>query len=229
MKKKAQTLITAHAGPDGTLDNSLESIDYILETKADALELDVRYDSEKDRLVLAHDPELASDVVTAEMAFTKIAKHPSMRINCDLKEGGLEHKVYALAKDYGIEDRLIYTGAADPANCQALPIKLFLNVEYFADGDEDKKAFLALPAKERDEQIRELYPKLREMPVFALNTPYIIFSEDFFTKDEDKSFPLSLWTVDEEQLLRRFIERKVYAITTRTLQKALDIRDTLET
>ena len=176
---------------------------------------------------MAHDPELGNDVVTAS-GFAKIARHPSIKINCDLKEGGLERKVYALAKDYGLEDRLIYTGAADPVNCQALPIKLFLNIEYFAAGDEDKKAFLALSAEERDEQIRALYPKLKDMPVFALNTPYIILSEDFFTKDENKAFPLSLWTVDEEQLLRRFIERKVYAITTRSLQKALEIRDALE-
>ncbi len=39
-----------------------------------------------------------------------------MKINCDLKEAGLEGCVYRLAKRMGVEKQLIYSGDVDPDN-----------------------------------------------------------------------------------------------------------------
>lgn len=39
-----KTMITAHSGADGTKENSLEFVKYAMQTGADALEVDVRWE-----------------------------------------------------------------------------------------------------------------------------------------------------------------------------------------
>ena len=91
-----KTLITAHSGSDGTPDNSLSCVEYALSTAADAFEVDVRRLSDG-TLALGHD---AADhtAPTLREVFTLAAAKPGVRVNCDLKERGLEPDVAALER-----------------------------------------------------------------------------------------------------------------------------------
>ena len=83
-----KTLITAHSGSDGTPDNSLACVRYALSTAADAFEVDVRRLADG-TLALGHDAADHTAPTLREVLALAAAK-PGVRINCDLKERGLE-------------------------------------------------------------------------------------------------------------------------------------------
>ena len=97
-------MITAHSGCDGTPENSLEFLRTALLSEADAVEVDVRKNGEG-KLILSHD-ETEEDAVTLEEAFRMAEGIPKKKINCDLKQKGLEEEIYRLALEYGMESRL---------------------------------------------------------------------------------------------------------------------------
>ena len=96
---RQKTFITAHSGADGTCDNSMEFVQYALTTSADVLELDVRQDKDHN-LIIAHD-ETDGEAVSLVGVFSAMKDHPEMRMNCDLKEYGLELPVLKLAENVG--------------------------------------------------------------------------------------------------------------------------------
>ena len=103
--KNEITWITAHSGADGTCENSMEFVYYVLTTSADILELDVRRDKDHN-LVIAHD-ETDGGAVSLRSVFTVMRKHTEMRMNCDLKEYGLELPVLRLAEECGLSPEQI--------------------------------------------------------------------------------------------------------------------------
>lgn len=235
MSKNEQrgTLVTAHSGPDGTLDNSLENILYVLQTNADAMELDIRRD-QKGELVLSHDPVKDGDKpLTLKEAFEIISQHPTMKINCDLKVGNLEHDVYKLGCDFQLQDRLIYSGSADPEQCKDLPITLYLNLEYFFDPAIDGAMSEALLESSTREEVWEFLTtcmdSLPSLKAHSLNMYYAVFDKAFEDGADASRYPFSLWTVDNLQDIRRHMKVGVQAITTRRLKEALELRDSLET
>lgn len=228
-----RTLLTAHSGPDGTPDNSLENIEYILGTSVDAMELDVRKNPQGE-LVLSHDA-VSNDaaVITLARAFEEIAKHPTMKVNCDLKEGGIEQEVFELGQAYGLQDRLIYSGSADPSRCKDLPITLYLNLEYFLDPATSLDARIRDLETSSKEEVRAFLDscleRLPHLKANSLNMHYSVFEKAFEANDNADSYAFSLWTVDDNQDLRRFMQSGVQAITTRKVREALEIRDSLQT
>ena len=105
-------MITAHSGCDETPENSLEFLRTALQSEADAVEVDVRKNGEG-KLILSHD-ETQKDAVTLEEAFRMIQGVPKKKINCDLKQKGLEEEIYRLALEHEMERRLIFTGDVNP-------------------------------------------------------------------------------------------------------------------
>ena len=103
-------MITAHSGADGTKENSLEFVAYAMQTGADALEVDVRM-GENGILILSHD-KTDEDAVRLADVFRMMGKYPGMRINCDLKECGLEVAVRQLALISGLKtEQILYSGS----------------------------------------------------------------------------------------------------------------------
>ena len=100
--------ITAHSGCDGTPDNSMEFVRYALGSEGDCLEVDIRK-NQNEELILSHD-ETVEGAVKLSQVFELLKEKPEKKINCDLKTPGLEVSVYQLAKEYGVERQLIYSG-----------------------------------------------------------------------------------------------------------------------
>ena len=126
------TMITAHAGADALSDNSLAYVRHALASAADALEIDVRR-AAAGELRLGHDA--ADDgLPTLEEVFALLRDTPGKRVNCDLKEPGLQEAVCALAREHGLAGRVILTGTTDAALYAASPAQreiaaLWLNAE----------------------------------------------------------------------------------------------------
>ena len=96
--------LTAQSGSDGLADNSMEFVGFFCDKQEiSAIKVDVRMNKEH-QLVLHHDTlEEGKYYVALEDVFAHIAREKSpLRINCDLKESGLEEAVYGLANKHAL-------------------------------------------------------------------------------------------------------------------------------
>ena len=214
-----ETLITAHTGADGRPDNSLEFVDYALTSGADALEVDVRR-LPGGVLVLGHD-EAAEDAPALAEVFRRVAGHPRMKINCDLKEPGLEAAVCRLGEEAGLSGRLIFSGTVD-AYCPVPGAEVYLNLE---------------------EYVPNLYLQYREVPNFELeaaakiaavchetgirtvNVYQGLVTRRFAETLAKEGIGLSVWTVNDAWELKWFLGLGVRNITTRKAVLALSLRE----
>lgn len=216
------TLITAHSGADGTPDNSLDYVRYALQSGADALEVDVR---RQDGGVLSIGHDMVGEASPALREVFKLAVlHPSMKVNCDLKEAGLEEEVRGLARECGMAGRIIFTGTVDAAwyaRNSGMGCEVYLNLE---------------------EYVPKLYLHYRDIPDFELEAAEKIISvctgagirvvnmyqglvtKRFLETLAGKGLSVSAWTVNDPGELAWCLSRGVYNITTRNLKTALTMR-----
>lgn len=217
--------ITAHSGADGFPDNSLDYVRYALASGADILEVDVRRGPDG-RLMLGHDAADAA-LPTLEEVFTLLAETPRMGINCDLKEPGLEEAVCALAAAKGLAGRVLLTGTVDMRRWAASSelrkvAALWANIEELLPGFD--KARLQDPVC-REQAAAEAVALCRELGIDTVNSWYGLADEAFLARFRRAGIALSLWTVNEEDALRRFLHAGVKSITTRKVKLALRLRE----
>ena len=217
-------LLTAHSGADNRPDNSLEFVDYALRSDADALEVDVRRNSQG-VLALGHDAAGAS-APTLWDTFLRVAEHPSMKINCDLKERGLEVEVSHLAERAGLGGRLIFSGSFDVAALTCRPDLLKI-----ADVYLDVEGY-----------VPNLYWNYRDIPDFDLeaadriceaclaagiqtaNIYHGLVTRRFIEFLSRKGIGVSAWPVDESEALEWFFQRGVQNVPPRRIASALALR-----
>lgn len=203
------TLITAHAGCDGTEPGSLQNLDAAVQHGADCVELDLRY--YEGRVLLSHDPiERArlAGYVTLEEALSRLAES-GVRINCDLKEEeAFPHVVHAFAK-HGLTDRLDLTGCVPlRRETKESGYRVYVNLEHIpAEGLREKTAWF-LKAREQDAAYA------------GVNIEYGLLDADTLALFHALAIPLMCWTVDDRREIDRLLDAGVYAITTNDVRYA---------
>ncbi len=220
-------MITAHSGCDNTAPNSVEFIDYALKSGAEAFEVDVRKD-EGGRLILSHD-KTVEECMTLQEAFEMLAKFKHKLINCDLKEKDLELLSYNLAKKCGVEKNLIFTGDVNPdcfkiGNTEFEDVKWFVNAEIFVDKLYEKITQAGSGVKE---ELAASLEKYKEYKISGINWNYNLY-EMLKSEVSNESLPVSIWTVDDDENLLKYIKEDVVNITTRKVKNALSIREGLK-
>lgn len=219
-------MITAHSGCDGTPDNSIEFVRYALTSDADCLEVDVRWDKDKN-LVLSHD-EAGSENTLLKDAFSLLSQKPNLKINCDLKLQGMEASVYQLAAEFQLEDRLIFSGEVNPDRLLAdkeiyFPkAAIFLNIERISPEIEQIKDSDALFA-----EFQKALAKIRKLPVSCVNLDYHLLTDDILKLMEEMNLSASAWTVNDEADLKWLLQKNIANITTRNLKGALSCKAAL--
>lgn len=203
---KYKTMITAHAGSEGTPDNTLESIRYMCTLGTECIEIDMRmYEGE---LLLTHNPvQPGIEYTKAADAFAEIAKYPELSVNVDLKEHGLIPPVMALAERYGIADRIIFTGNPDDEEQKYI---LENGYTFWYHGNDVPEGALGDPTA---------YVKGRGFE--KLNASYKGVSDAVVSACPQE---LSLWTVNTEELLEKYLRAGIFNITTRIPLAALRLR-----
>lgn len=208
--KTFETLITAHAGAEGTLANSMESLEILLRCGADVVEIDLR--SQGELMYLSHDraPDPGA-CASLEQALAAIRETPHIRYNVDMKETALLPRVWAVASSMGMENQLLFTGSLNTEDI-AFALKVGAVVFYNAD---------LLPMSQ--------WPRAslaaRELGFSTLNVNHR-FVTDKQLKEHARG--LSLWTVDEEARLRELLVAGVTNITTRKPLLALRLRQEIQ-
>lgn len=200
-------MVTAHSGSEKTGNNTEKFLDYVRKTNPDAFEVDVR--KSRGELVLWHDevPE-GMEAVRLTDAFQLMKENEDICINCDMKQEGMAEEVYQLAKEYGLLERLIFSGSVSLTEIKEFPnlskvSRVFYNVENILP------KFYSY-SKEEIEQQMELvntvdFKQLKELGITVINISFRHCSEEFLHKMKEEQMGLSVWTVDEPQVMKQML------------------------
>jgi len=207
-------VITAHSGCEKTPDNSIEHIRTAIASGAEMFEIDINeFDG---TLYLTHDRrDDYSDVPTLAACFELAATHPSICINCDVKSFGLTASVIELAKKYGMESRILFTGSVAPDELPGLNASAadwWLSL-WRSDHEPEDLANAC-----------ETYRKLGG-GYQIINLDQNMVNDRVIRTMQETGHTLSIWTVNNEENLCRLMQTGVTAnITTRIPLAALRIR-----
>lgn len=241
-------MITGHTGNDNTNMNSFESMHKCISLGADAIEVDVRSDT-KSVLVLSHDAKSqdAYDTCPKLSDLFEVAKqNPEIRINCDLKEQDLPLKVISLAQQYGLDaDRIIFTGTVPPSYISLHPeivnlSHIYLNIEFALEevcliemdkSNIEKQNFYKNPWKYVREFVTDVEPYLHKVArvcidhkVKGINIPYSLLTDQNIRLFKESGVPISAWTVNDENEMKRLFMAGIENITTEFVARAKSIR-----
>ena len=224
IRESGLTTITAHSACEGTAPNSREHIVAAISSGAEYIEVDIRYDGEL--LYLAHDEsEPSSECVKLSTLFELIAPYPTIFVNCDVKTDGLLELVHDLAALYGVENRILFTGCCNhrPTECAALGADLWHSLFFLRRGANDAEI------KEFNEgQIREAVEYCKKTNCPYINLSYRLVNEENIAYVKKNGLDYSVWTVDDEEMIRFLLEQHVANITTRKPVLALKLRSEIQ-
>ena len=202
-----KTVITAHSGCEGKPDNSIEHIEAAIACGAEMIEVDVRQAADG-TLYLGHDvPEDIGTRPLLQELFERVALAENMEMNLDAKTEGLIVPVMELAEQYGLADRIVFTGAcnADRALANSLGAEIWHSMW---QGDSIPEGMEAIKAD---------------------GSPFLNVYFGMITEEDDRALRnmgrgFSAWTVNTEDELRRFLTMGISNITTRVPGLAMKLR-----
>lgn len=205
-------LLTAHGGALGTGRNSTKYFDVIRDFDADVIEVDIY--KRGDLLYISHLPRLCpKKALSLGFVFEYIKKYDFM-VNCDVKRSGLVQPVLALAKEKGVEDRIIFTGSVKKKDLPHLDAgQVYLNVGFFPQKPKIKNL----------ETIKNIIDTQNNERIKGLNLNYRYCSEEMLAEADRIGLKLSVFTVDDTAELERLMKHKELAnITTNKIDYALE-------
>lgn len=210
--EQGKTIITAHSGCENTPDNSLEHIHAAIASGAEMLEVDLRMRPDG-TLYLSHDvPETIEERPLLTDLLALIAGTANMGINLDAKEEGLIAPAMELVRQYGLTDRVVFTGAC--GNDRALAVSL----------GTDVWCNLA----EEGETVKEGLEKILRNGSPCLNACYRQITSEDHRLMQSHGRGVSAWTINDEENLRRFLHMGVMNITTRIPVLAVELRKEIQ-
>jgi glycerophosphoryl diester phosphodiesterase len=205
-----KTIITAHSGCEATAPNSIEHVKAAIASGAEIIEFDVRM--AEGELILSHDvPENPKECPLLSEAFALIAPEENLFMNVDVKTEGLIPHVMELAKEYGLCERIIFTGACNSDRELARSF----------GGDMWRSMW---PGQE----IADGIAANKEDGSPFLNVAYCMITEENNRELCAEGFAFSAWTVDKEYFLRLFLKMGIANITTRNPVKAMALRKEIQ-
>ena len=208
---QGKTVITAHSGCEGKPDNSIEHIEAAIASDAEMIEVDVRQAADG-VLYLSHDvPEDIGARPLLKDLFERVAKAENMEMNLDVKTEGLIVPVMALAQEYGLTGRIVFTGACndDRALANSLGAEMWRSAW---KGDSIPEGIEAIKADGSP----------------YLNVYFGLITEEYDRELREAGRGFSAWTVNDEANLRRFLEMGISNITTRTPVLAMKLRKEIQ-
>ena len=205
--------ITAHTGCMGTQQNSLDSMKVGKGNGANIVEFDLRCDNNGD-LVLSHDEPKGGEIPLNE-AFALLSSFENTKANVDIKMTDELEKVYPLAKEYNVADKIFYTGVKDefvePVKTKSPEISYFLNVKVSKLKNKNRNSLLSL------------VEKVKNAGAIGINFKYTSASKELVDVFHENGLLVSIWTVDDENNMYKILSFGPDNITTRNPDKLAKI------
>lgn len=204
---------TAHTGCMGTKQNSLESMKKGVQSGANIIEFDLRANKNGD-LVLSHDEPIGGEIPLCE-AFALLSSFQNTKANVDIKMTDELEKVYLLAKEYNVEDKIFYTGVndnfVDAVKTKSPEISYFLNVKVSKLKNKNRNYLLSL------------VEKVKNAGAIGINFNYKSASKELVDIFHENGLLVSIWTVDNEDNMHKILSFGPDNITTRYPDKLAKI------
>lgn len=197
--------ITAHTGCMGTEENSLDSIKMGIENGANVVEFDL-YFTEDGAPILSHDEPVGGEITLNE-AFAYFRMFKDIKANVDIKTVDALEKVYSLAIENNVEDRIFYTGVKDEfvnaIKKNSPEIRYYLNVDVDKSQNTNKEYLLTLAEK------------VKNAGAIGINFNYKSASKELVEVFRENGLLVSIWTVDSEYNMYKILSFGPDNITTR--------------
>lgn len=198
--------VTAHTGCEETEENSLESIRKGYESGADTVEFDLAFSSDG-KAVLSHNDEPQANCVALDEAFALITELPDIKVNIDCKSVADLKEVANLAKEYGISDRIFYTGIKEEdvvaVKKQTPEVAYWLNFDVDTEKSTDEEYLLSIAEK------------TRELGAVGLNINHKSCTKELIEVFHREELLVSIWTVNETKDMIKVIGFGADNITSR--------------
>ncbi|MFD0694681.1 glycerophosphodiester phosphodiesterase [Paenibacillus sp. GCM10027628] len=243
-------LITAHSGCMNTLDNTLLSVETGIRLGADIVEEDVRVTIDGVP-VLAHDDALRTvdcrEYLISQTTYAEISElliavrrgelHETMQIcrledmlplilasgktaNLDLKVDDAIEPVADLVKKYNLLDQVFLSGCESERAMIAQrthpELRKLLNA--------DSSLFLSMAYG--DAVVQTCVDALAS-GCFGININYRLVRPELLEYAADKGLPVYVWTLNDEYLMRQFIDMGVASITARNVLTLIHVKEAL--
>lgn len=209
----AQFTCTAHTGCMETEENSLEAIEAGVKNGAKIVEFDLNF-NENNEPILSHDAPTGKEV-TLDEAFKKVSEYDNLKVNVDLKNCAALEKIKTTAEQYGVLDRIFFTGVND--EFLEYVQKANLDIPYYLNVNVDSKK------KHDSEYIESLVQKVKDSGAIGIN-----FNKDNATTELVEAFHkndllVSIWTVDKEKDMKKILCLSPDNITTRNPKLLIEL------
>lgn len=235
-------MITGHSGFEGTGAGTLYSVETAIGMGLDCVEVDARLDPEGTPRLSHDDFKDYRNAVPVRDAFKLIAQS-EIAVNVDLKTPETLHPVLELAEECGFRPgQLIFSGNAEGELLEEDPsiakrARIFWNIGtirnfYFRKHGIPEK--IRVLEAQKGEQLTEyestagsldeIIETAKAYGAAAINLPYALLTDETIPKLFGCGIPISIWTVNDEALMRRFFGLSAYNITTNQPTLACRVR-----
>ncbi len=218
-----RTMIVAHSGCDNTVQGSMEGIIAALNQNVDYVEVDLRVHKEK--VYLSHNLIDGNqlDRYTTFQDVLKLLAPEKLKLNCDLKERSVFEYALKNLREYGMEERAVFTGEYENSIDANAKYSYYLNV--------DKKGLYLYNnvIEEQDaDKIIDFYRNSKDKAMAALNIDYRIISPSAKAKFYKSGIQISYWTVDDTNDIDHLLQNNVFSITTNNIAYAVLARERIQ-
>ncbi len=237
MKKARTPLITLHSGALGTPPNSLHYLETAIRYMPDIIEVDVR-ETRDNKAVLCHDSfiadsknreyilnrhtlselkEVKPDLLTLKEALS-FSSEKGLFLNLDLKSlSAADALIYEL-NHQNQTDNIIVSGCHKKEASYLRKKIPHIRVLYNIQDDElaaDPEAYL--------DSVKTVANEASRLGCCGLNVNYLHCRRELVKYASLRSLPTMVWTIDEEDMIQKFIEMGVYSITTNRIDFLRDM------
>lgn len=208
-------LITAHSGSDGYIDNSREFIEAMLESGVEAFEIDCQI-SDNQRIYLGHDEvEDTQNCLGLDDVFQLMSDSSNQTIimNIDCKNNKIGPLAISLAKKYSLVHRIVLSGSLSIEDYDEVHRnQLFYNIDNSLPFDENTSLY----------DLEIVLDKLRKNGITVIQSFYGLVNQEIVDVVKKFGIKLSVWTVNEEDLIDDFLKLGCFNVTTRVALQYLN-------
>ena len=201
--------VTYHAGAMHTSANSIYSVKAAVDAEAQIVEFDVSFRPDGTPVII-HNPEPSSaQGVLLKDALAVVAEHRSCRINLDIKSTKNLAAVDALVNQYGLTERVFYTGVFEDwvdtvRTASSIPYYLNYNIKSEETSDNDL--------------LQAVADKVKNYGAIGINSNFENATKGFVDFMHKNGLLVSLWTVNNPKDIPRVLEMQPDNITTKRPQ-----------
>lgn len=205
--------VTAHTGCLGTAPNTVDAMEKGVKAGADIVEFDLNFDKNGEPVLSHNEPE--EGAVHLREAFKFLAEHKNIKANVDVKDTSNLGTVAKYAKEYGVSDRIFFTGifAKDVSAVERLcpQIPYYLNYSVSLNGNNDEA------------YISHIVETVKNSGAIGININYKTASKQLANAFRAEGLLVSLWTVNSKCGFYKVLKLRPDNITTKRPDILCDI------